>query len=108
MTKHVAVWLSVLLLAIGSQVSAEAEPVQDARPLPGGQCLTCHLTVDDKLGELWATDIHAQAGIGCVDCHGGDPNAEVSEKAKRAGTGYRGIPSPLEITRLCGGCHADV
>lgn len=79
-----------------------------ANPLPGGECLKCHAAEDAGLAELWTRDIHAHAGLGCEGCHGGDPTAESKEAAKRRGTGYRGVLSPMDITQVCGGCHSDV
>ena len=79
-----------------------------AQDLPGGQCLTCHLTSEDGVAELWQDDVHARAGIGCETCHGGDPAQADSDLAKRRGTGYQGELSAREITSSCGGCHSNV
>jgi hypothetical protein len=76
--------------------------------LPGGECLTCHLTTEDGVGELWKDDVHARAGMTCVTCHGGDSTEAKKERAKRSGTGYRGELSPMETVLSCGGCHSDV
>lgn len=93
---------ALLSMLVGLSATAKADP------LPGGECLECHLTLDDELAALWAEDVHARAGIGCETCHGGDPTAETSERAKRRGTGYHGVLSPQAIAATCGGCHADV
>jgi hypothetical protein len=50
---------------------------------------------------------HLRAGIGCVDCHGGDSTAQSSESAKAGETGYRVLERGL-WPNLCGDCHADV
>jgi len=79
-----------------------------ADTLPGGKCLECHLTTEDRVGELWQDDVHARAGIGCDACHGGDATQDDSDLAKRSGSGYRGELSAREIVLSCGGCHSDV
>lgn len=75
--------------------------------LPGGECLACHLTTDDNLGELWNDDVHARAGISCVTCHGGDDTKADKDLAKRPGTKYRGALTPRQVVDSCGGCHSD-
>jgi len=75
--------------------------------LPGGQCLACHLTTEDAVGELWRDDVHARAGISCVTCHGGDDTKGDKDLAKRPGTKYRGALTPRQVVDSCGGCHSD-
>ena len=79
-----------------------------ANELPGGQCLGCHLSTEEGVGELWQDDVHARAGIGCDACHGGDATQTDSDLAKRSGSGYKGELSAAEIVMSCGGCHGDV
>lgn len=52
--------------------------------------------------------IHAQQGVFCNRCHGGDPTQASKELAKAPGTGYIGIPDKKQIVEMCGQCHADV
>ena len=73
-----------------------------------GECLQCHLTTQDGMGELWKDDVHARWGITCVTCHGGDETEADKDRAKRKGTGYRGALTAREGVELCGGCHSDV
>jgi hypothetical protein len=72
-----------------------------------GECLQCHLTTEDGVGELWKNDVHAHWGITCVTCHGGDATQTDKERAKRRGTGYRGELTARQGVELCGGCHSD-
>ena len=87
----------------------EPEEVIDSAEieLPGGECLACHLTTDDNVGELWNDDVHARAGITCVTCHGGDDTKADKDLAKRPGTKYRGALTPRQAVDSCGGCHSD-
>jgi hypothetical protein len=75
------------------------------------QCFQCHISIDDKQAELsriWESSVHGKAGIGCADCHGGDPRSDEVTVAMSVANGYIGIPSRAQTVGLCGGCHADV
>lgn len=37
-------------------------------PPPGGTCIGCH----DREAEEWHESVHAENGVACVDCHGGN------------------------------------
>jgi hypothetical protein len=118
MMKVFAPALICVCVALSADVGADALPAdagaQDlpadagAENLPGGQCLECHLTTEDQVGELWQDDVHARAGIACDACHGGDATQDDSDLAKQPGSGYRGVLSASEIALSCGGCHSDV
>ncbi|MDH3200497.1 MAG: cytochrome c3 family protein [Myxococcales bacterium] len=92
--------LLLACVALTSRVKAD--------DLSGGECLECHLEIEDPITELWKDDVHAHAGIGCDGCHGGDSTKDDSELAKRSGSGYRGQFTPRQIVLSCGGCHADI
>jgi predicted CXXCH cytochrome family protein len=73
-------------------------------------CRTCHALFDDRLGnpaKQFGEDIHAQRGLTCADCHGGDPRSEDMEKSMSRAAGYRGVPRRSEIPQLCARCHSD-
>jgi predicted CXXCH cytochrome family protein len=57
-------------------------------------------------------DIHRNMGLGCEDCHGGDPKIGFlegdAELAMDPARGYKDPPSRLEIPDFCGGCHSDI
>jgi hypothetical protein len=76
----------------------------------GGTCQSCHLEIDEpKLHDPavgFDHDVHNRPGLGCVACHGGDAKAEDPEDAMSPRRGYRGVPKPTEIPKLCGSCHA--
>jgi len=73
-------------------------------------CVECHAMMPDRLevkAERFAADIHAQKGLTCVSCHGGDPLQEDSDKAMAASAGFRRKPTRAQIPEMCGKCHAD-
>lgn len=71
-------------------------------------CVDCHSTRSEARlrAPLDAVpgDAHDAAGIGCVDCHGGDPT-EPTVRAHSLVLGFVGVPDPLGTTRFCGRCH---
>ncbi|MEI6208463.1 MAG: cytochrome c3 family protein [Desulfuromonadales bacterium] len=72
-------------------------------------CIQCHATLTAKLSqpvELWQTSIHAEHGITCNVCHGGDSTD--SAQAMSPAKGFRGVPAPTAVPALCGGCHMGV
>lgn len=78
-------------------------------------CLDCHASLEDETlshpASAMSNDVHATAGLTCVDCHGGDPTVPIvngdDTPAKAPGTGYVGKPSVADIPTFCGNCHAD-
>jgi hypothetical protein len=76
---------------------------------PENVCIQCHAQLPDRLGEpvrLWKGSIHAENGIVCNGCHGGDP-ANAADAMNRA-RGFLGAPKPTEIPAFCGRCHVGV
>ena len=72
-------------------------------------CLDCHSALDPPqqvTQEQFAQDIHAQKGLTCAACHGGDPSkADMDAMSKAAG--FRGKPARKDVPGLCGKCHSD-
>ena len=84
-----------------------------AAPLPAqtkNSCLACHSQLPDPFhvdpGEF-EQSIHAQKGITCVTCHGGDSTSDDFEKAMSPAKGFKSIPARAQIPAFCGKCHAD-
>jgi hypothetical protein len=76
---------------------------------PETVCIQCHSTLPDKLGApvpLWRKSIHAENGISCNSCHGGDPKnaADAMNRAR----GFLGAPKETDIPAFCGRCHPGV
>lgn len=77
-------------------------------------CLDCHLELEDEVltppAEAWEGDAHAEAGLTCASCHGGDPTIDPEgdfELAMDPAKGYIGVPDHQAIPEMCGRCHAD-
>lgn len=72
-------------------------------------CLDCHGSLDPPLqvtAEQFARDIHAQKGLTCAGCHGGDPTKMDMDAMSKA-AGFRGKVQRSQIPELCGRCHSD-
>src|SRR6476646_6476532 len=73
-------------------------------------CLECHSILTDNLGvteEKFNQDIHAQKGLTCASCHGGDAGADDPEISMGKKAGFKGKISRAQIPQLCGSCHSD-
>jgi hypothetical protein len=74
-------------------------------------CVTCHTNLGGKSAEAvqdWNGSIHAQRGVVCADCHGGDAAGTDKEAAHSASANFVGKPKTVDIPALCGSCHARV
>jgi hypothetical protein len=76
-------------------------------------CVTCHRQLEDEMLaplESWDADVHAQAGLGCEGCHGGDPSPVLAEdiEAMAPERGFRSSPSRLQVADFCARCHSDL
>jgi predicted CXXCH cytochrome family protein len=84
-----------------------------AFPLPAAAtdtCVQCHAELGGELAlpaEQLAESVHADVQLSCVDCHGGDPEAEDMDEAMSPANGYVGVPARGEIPGFCGRCHSD-
>jgi hypothetical protein len=73
-------------------------------------CLDCHSKLPDLLGvttERFSQDIHAQKGLTCVSCHGGDPTSDDPNAAMSRKAGWKGNIARTQVPQLCGSCHSD-
>ena len=72
-------------------------------------CLDCHSVLDPpyKVTEQqFSQDIHAQKGLTCASCHGGDPSKD-DQDAMSKKAGFRGKIARNDVPALCGRCHSD-
>jgi formate-dependent nitrite reductase cytochrome c552 subunit len=72
-------------------------------------CITCHGAMPGKYGEpvkLWQGSIHAENGITCNACHGGDPKDAANAMKKERG--FLGAPKYNDVPEFCGRCHVGV
>jgi hypothetical protein len=73
-------------------------------------CLDCHSVLPKPLEvtqETFSHDIHAQKGLTCVSCHGGNASSDDPEKAMSRAAGWKGSVSRQQIPQLCGSCHSN-
>jgi len=73
-------------------------------------CLDCHSALPEPVGvsqEKFSQDIHAQRGLTCVSCHGGDPTSDDPDKSMSRKAGWKGKVERKQIPQLCGSCHSD-
>lgn len=104
-----------LLLILGAgAVIAAPEPGEEARETAvSSSCIACHAQMGDDLAEptvRFGNDVHAEAGLGCESCHGGDPSHDFDEDAEAAmnpAKGFEPAPGRLEIAAFCARCHSD-
>jgi len=76
---------------------------------PETVCIECHSSLPDRLGapvKLWRSSVHAENGISCNACHGGDPND--ADDAMNRSKGFLGAPKETEVPAFCGRCHPGV
>jgi hypothetical protein len=72
-------------------------------------CITCHSAMPGKYGEpvkLWQGSMHAENGIACDACHGGDPKD--APNAMKKERGFLGAPKYNDVPAFCGRCHVGV
>jgi len=73
-------------------------------------CIECHRALGSESQshhvEQFETGIHAAAGFGCVDCHGGDASI-AGPGGMDPALGFLGAPRGEEIVAVCGRCHSD-
>jgi hypothetical protein len=73
-------------------------------------CLDCHSRLDPPFqvkAEAFASSIHAQKGITCVSCHGGDATTGDMSKAMSPAAGFKGPIDRKQIPALCATCHSN-
>jgi nitrate/TMAO reductase-like tetraheme cytochrome c subunit len=72
-------------------------------------CTECHAGQPGPLGEPvdeWHGSVHAENGITCHDCHGGDPTDFAMAMSPERG--FIGVPEYTEVPEFCGRCHVGV
>ena len=76
---------------------------------PKDTCVACHSALEGELAKpahQFEVDVHHQAGLTCVDCHGGDANDDTMDAMSRA-KGFRGAPKKIQTPDFCARCHSD-
>ena len=85
-----------IAVAIGLVVTAAAQAAD------GPGCLACH----KEQAQLWSASVHAQAGLNCVNCHGGNPKA--TDETAHAADNFKRPDNKKAIAEMCASCHSDV
>jgi len=73
-------------------------------------CLDCHSAQPGKLEvtpDKFSQDIHAQKGLTCVSCHGGDDSSYDPAQAMSRKAGWKGKIDRKQIPQLCASCHSN-
>jgi hypothetical protein len=97
-----SVALSLCTLAlIGASAPMAAQQVAVEQNDETYGCIICHA---DKR-RAFQQGVHAERGIRCETCHGGDPGAIEIAPAHRGR--FLGSPTKFEILNLCSECHSD-
>jgi len=72
-------------------------------------CIQCHGVQSGRLVEpvrFWQGSIHAENGISCHNCHGGDPRDAAN--AMNPSRGFFGAPKDAAVPDFCGRCHIGI
>jgi len=125
-SRGVAPLLALLLVggagSVQGQVndSAPQKPPEARKSTAPSSCVACHgdaeMVGDPALVapvEAFQRDVHREVGLGCEDCHGGDPDPALADDMfatmdpDSASHPFRGVPESSEIPDFCGRCHSD-
>ena len=91
-----ATWLEAPLAA---PLAAQSGPTSEV-------CVECHLHLDDPRlstpARDFPSDIHAEKGFGCLDCHGRQSGGGLDPEM-----GFLRAPARRDIPAVCGRCHSD-
>jgi hypothetical protein len=104
-----ATWRNKRFAAVVWPFLAGAVVVSLARAETPNSCVDCHSALDPPYKvtqDQFAQDIHAQKGLTCASCHGGDPTKD-DQDAMSKKAGFRGKIEHSQVPALCGKCHSD-
>jgi hypothetical protein len=105
MNLRVQLYAIPLLALITSLPPSAAFALETAEPV----CIECHSKLPEKYSRpvtLWRGSIHAENGIFCNGCHGGDPKDAAN--AMSPARGFLGAPKETAVPSFCGRCHVGV
>ena len=98
------------LLTVGAALMLVAPPLAAQNKANLNTCLDCHSQLDAPFGvnaAEFSNSIHAQKGLGCPSCHGGDSSSDDMTKAMGKAAGFKGHIDRAQVPALCGKCHSD-
>jgi len=99
---------ALFLIAAPYLLLLPAVPVLNAQT--ANHCLECHSKLDPPLGvtgEEFSGSIHAQKGLTCTSCHGGDASSDDLDQSMGKRAGFKGHIERAQIPALCSKCHSD-
>jgi hypothetical protein len=109
MRRRRAARIAASLVVLGLTAVCGPSPLRAQAPAEDN-CRVCHAALGDPRltppVEAFATDVHSARGLGCADCHGGDPSVAGMEGMDPR-KGFVGRPSKRRSIDLCGRCHSD-
>jgi predicted CXXCH cytochrome family protein len=89
---------------MGSTSAPRAQDVENG-------CVSCHLELGDEFAETvrsYETDIHAERGLSCQHCHGGQPQTMDMDEAMDPANGFVGTPANgRALVMMCASCHSN-
>jgi len=78
---------------------------------PQSTCVQCHSYAVRgawlNMVPQWKSSIHAAEGVGCNDCHGGNPRATDFKQAMYNVPGFTARWAKRDIPAMCARCHAN-
>lgn len=101
----------VLFFVAGMAFVSGAAWGQPSKSTIKNTCIECHTLMGGKFKvpvEKLKNDIHAEKGLSCAACHGGDPTSLDIKAAKSKEKEFRGAPKHTEIPAFCDRCHGDL
>jgi hypothetical protein len=102
-----ALLISSLALCLSFAPPARA---QAAGTQTKNSCLDCHRQLPQPVHvnpAAFAAGIHAQKGILCANCHGGDPTTDDMARAMSPAAGFKGHIDRRQVPKLCSSCHSN-
>jgi hypothetical protein len=102
-----ALLISSLALCLALAPPARA---QTGNTQTTNSCLDCHRQLPPPVHVNpadFAAGIHAQKGISCANCHGGDPTTDDMARAMSPAAGFKGHIDRRQVPKLCASCHSN-
>jgi hypothetical protein len=115
--RHVSLGSLIVLAVLGWAVPAAKPAI--AAELRDTSCAGCHADGDLfdsealQIIDNFRLDVHAEVGLSCHDCHGGNPGPSTADDMFAAKdesfelNPYRGAPQRGDIPGFCGQCHSS-
>lgn len=111
-------------LAFGDSAAISTAKPEDVKPVAlkdESGCFKCHSQLSGNaqvMDGTWAMDTHHNAGVSCVDCHGGNPDPSITmanwktahvdaKDAKGNVRKFIGKASRKEQPQWCASCHEN-